>query len=415
MFPESFDAETVLIFGQLVDRCAVTVSHISFARSQPDLLWTEAWGISHDGWNSVRGPAKSIHHGSLWKCVVRLSAIVNFPHGPFRSGAWGKLLTEGHARAIDTLQHQPQRFDDAVARQQRLDPSRNLSRVQWWLYFSSLPMCTNHVGTILKFSRWYSANQAWAELRPQFYLVWLVFEEIADNTDGLEALAGEALSLWDQDTAAAIKGGRVANTHKFFTEELVMGLDAFVLGSSELSTSHRVRTKSHLTCDEHVEDLRSRFEGGWADEAQRCLDKGLNRPERNFFNSAVPPPQYAEEGATSKDADRLLRFTVGCLAGWLARTLPTVFQLPESAAHILVDPAEGVKILSAQCHALVSAEKIAKANVASLASEILGDIAFIRTGLVRLILFTAAADEARGTFANTVSLVKRAITRLPDE
>ena len=52
--------------------------------------------------------------------------------------------------------------------------------MQWWLYFCSLPMCTNRVGTILKFSKWYSANEAWAELRPQFWLVHLLFEELAE-------------------------------------------------------------------------------------------------------------------------------------------------------------------------------------------------------------------------------------------
>ena len=413
VIPAEWDANSVFVWGQLVDRCAVTVSWVSFLMDDPmDLLMGVAWGISHDGWNAVRNAAKGISSGSLWKSIVRLSAIGNFPHGPYRSGSWGKLLQETHARLVPILEANPKRFDDAVSRQMQLEPQRKMTRTQWWLYFCSLPLCCGNAPTILKFSRWYSANQQWQDLRPQFWLVHLVFEEVALDVDAAASL-GDATSLWDSDGTATAKGGRVVTTVTYFTWELCRALDAYVLGSSELSTSHRMRTKSHLSLADHCEDIQDRAQGGWADEAQRCLDKALCSPDRNMLECAVPPSPYGD--VKSHEADRLYQFTVGCISGWMARTIPLSSSLPESAAVCLVAGSElaCIEMLSAQCSALHALEKLAKKS--EFAAELLQDVFFVRQPLNRLILFSAAAEEPQKKWANTRSLVQRAVSRLPDE
>ena len=77
VIPDDWDAESVTVFGQIVDRCAVGSAGLSFVFDTGDMLWTVAWGIAHDGWNAVRNSAKGTCAGGLWKCIVdcRPSAI----------------------------------------------------------------------------------------------------------------------------------------------------------------------------------------------------------------------------------------------------------------------------------------------------------------------------------------------------
>ena len=58
-------------------------------------------------------------------------------------------------------------------------------------------------------SRWYSGNQMWEEVRPQFWCLHLVFEEIAEDADCAPLAIGESTSLWDKDVPAQAKGSRV--------------------------------------------------------------------------------------------------------------------------------------------------------------------------------------------------------------
>ena len=412
IIPEDFDASKLLIFGQLVDRCAVGVAHIGFIQGEGQHLWAHAWGISHDGYNCVRNSAKYVSSGSLWKAIVRMSAITNFHCGPHRSGAWGTLLQETHARLVPLLEADPERFDAAVERQQALQPWRDLSRTQWWCYFISLPMCTGNTGTIQKLSRWYSGNQAWDELKPQFWFLHVVFEEMSEDGGTCIVAAAESTSLWDAAAPAQAKGSRVEKTHSYFTEDLTRALDSYFLGSAELATSHRARTKSHLTIDHHAEDLLERAQGSWSDEAQRCLDKALNCPDRRAFFNAVPD---VGPGVPSAEADRLLKFTVATTSAWIARTLPLSAALPESASCATVPghEFEGVETLAAQCTAVVMLEKMAVTD-----ADIRGfmaDIHFLKWPLVRLLLFTAASEQPRGVHTNTASLAHRATRRVPDE
>ena len=106
-------------------------------------------------------------------------------------------------------------FDEAVERQQQLEPTRNLNRRQWSVLFVGLPMCVRYTGTILKMSRWCSGNQMWAEVRPQFWFLHLVFDEIAEDADCAPLVIGEPTALWDKNVPAQAKGCRVNNTRVF--------------------------------------------------------------------------------------------------------------------------------------------------------------------------------------------------------
>ena len=72
-----------------------------------------------------------------------------------------------------------------------------------------------------------------------------------------------------------------------------------------------------------------------------------------------------------------------------------------------------MEVLAAQCHVLVSLEKLAADN--EDAAEFLQDIIFLRWPIVQLILYCAARDEKRGEFAATASLARRVTRQLPYE
>ena len=49
IIPDDSDADEILVFGQIVDRCAVGGSSLSYVHGTEGCFWTHAWGISHDG------------------------------------------------------------------------------------------------------------------------------------------------------------------------------------------------------------------------------------------------------------------------------------------------------------------------------------------------------------------------------
>ena len=94
IIPDEWNPDSVLPVGNMIDRCAVGLCGISGMIGMHDNFLFVAFGQCHDAWNAVRKGCKKVSGGSCWRSIIRLSAIGNLPHGPMRTGAWGRQLQE---------------------------------------------------------------------------------------------------------------------------------------------------------------------------------------------------------------------------------------------------------------------------------------------------------------------------------
>ena len=124
-------------------------------------------------------------------------------------------------------------------------------------------------------------SQRWAEIRPVYWLLELVYREVAFNAAGDQAPSLESTSLWDADSSGTTKGSRLQTTFTYFSEDHAMTMDCYALASSWLSRSHFERMKTHLTMQQHVKDIINRIDGLWAIEVSGILEP------RNLSNIRV--------------------------------------------------------------------------------------------------------------------------------
>ena len=68
------------------------------------------------------------------------------------------------------LDFESPRVQNMMRNEQQIEPHTSLTSMQWYKRWTGLEICTGSQGTVLEFSRWFSSNQRWLELRPQYYV-----------------------------------------------------------------------------------------------------------------------------------------------------------------------------------------------------------------------------------------------------
>ena len=413
VIPAAFDPSQVLVLGHCIDRGSTGCSAISCIVDEGSTLTLPAWGVYHDGWNSVRPVMKKIANGSCWKAILRLAGIGNLPHGPYRSGAWGRLLTELQCRCCEEMSPQSMKFQRAMQRKQLMYQSRTLCLSAEWLRFCGICIFTGDVGTTLKFSRWFSVSQRWLELREDYWYIEVVYEKAAFHSGGDASGAIEYTSLWDADTSATTSGSRLQTTVTYFSDDHARTMDAYQLSMSWLSKSHFTRMQSHLSIEQHIEDLNNRRWGLWADEIENMLSEAIIRPDADMLNHAVPALQNPRE---SKYAHRLLELTVTVIAEWLKRTVPLAVSYPDAAAMCLAPGLEedGVETMAMHAQWLLDLEQMA-ADGSERARQVLQDIGWLSWTTNRLLLFLARQQVIDKAGDRVQRLARACVSRLPDE
>jgi hypothetical protein len=327
IIPEDWDPDEVMVVGHCIDRGSTGASGVAMIVDEGNTLTIPSWGVYHDGWNSVRPTMKRVANGSIWKAIVRLAGIANLPHGPYRSGSWGRLLTELHCRLCQEMCPTGHKFQAALEKRRMMIRSKDFNLMQEWMQFDALSICTGAVGTTIKFSRWFSVSQRWREIREDYWFMEIVYGEARFYAGGAAAQAIEYTSLWDSDSAATTSGSRLQTTVTYFSHDHARSMDAYYLSTRWLCTSHCDRMKSHLSIAQHIEDLNNRRLGLWAEEIENMLDAAVIVPEADVFDYAVP-----EIDSDNQYANRLLQLTLAVISSWLSRTMPLGVSYPDFAA-----------------------------------------------------------------------------------
>ena len=411
--PLEFEPGHVMFIGHHLDRGSTGCSAVSFVLGQHDTFWHAHWGIMHDGWNVVRNGCRKAAGGSVWRCVIITASIGNLPHGPLRTGAWGRYMVEVHARLCTTEEMSGRRLEVAVRLQAEMEPFTDMNGAQWYRRWITLSITTGSVGTVLKFSRWYSVSQRWREIRPIYWFEWVVCDEMAVEQGAGAVLDSGATDLWDSSISAVKSGSRLKATHTYFSREHVMGMDCYAMATEYLATSHYNRVKAHLSVDDHFADLHDRQGGWWADEAQDIITSALVTPDRQMFAFSIPHGEPHE--AANQYANRLCVLTLNILAGWIIRTLHLAGSYPELAVQVLVKGNEqrAVGKVAQHCKYLVWAE--AEARRSPLVAAVLRDIPWLQYPVVRLILHLCHQDHHEKRHDRSVQVARRVGGRLPDE
>ena len=226
IIPDDFCVDDVFIVSNTIDRGSTGAAATNFACQA--LTWTVRHGVMHDCWNAVRTSAKKWDNGSVWRSIVRAAAIQNMPYGPFRSGAWGKKLQEVHVESVKEDFQNSSEFITAVENQCLLLPTRfdgSLNRGAWWNYFCRIPLC-HRAPTVLKFARWGSINECWAELRADIFFVPLLVSRMTGQE--LDT-SKEATTHWNAEVAnqAESRTGLLKRIPAYVTIGLCDALDCF--------------------------------------------------------------------------------------------------------------------------------------------------------------------------------------------
>ena len=408
---EDFDPDSVLPVGALVDRGSTGCAGFGAVVAEETVI-TPFFGTFHDGWNSARGSAKQVESGSCWKAVIRLAAIGNLPIGPVRTGVWGGLLTEVHVRLVKQMAPDDPRMEWAIQMQARIEPGRDLNHTQRWVAFSTMPICCGQMGTVLKFSRWFSTNQRWAEIRPIYFYFHVVCVEVAMEHGADVCPGADATALWDKNAEAVKKGSRLASTHSYFSLDHVRAMDTYHLATSHLSSSHFQRMQAHLTPEQHLQDVMDRIEGFWLEEAQSMINEALITPDMQFFDFSIPlcDPDHPDV----RYADRLHKLAWTVTGKWLERSISLAGGYPELAVEVLADgnAKDATRMGAIHCMYLLEAEKLCNVG---MVKELVDDIIWAKWTSNRLLLFLAASDHELCRTDRFEKLAYRVNARLPDE
>ena len=234
--PESFDVKSCLIVSHCIDRGSIGSAAMNFAMSpRCGYLFATFWGPCHDGNNSAKSAAKKTAGGLVWRHIVKMAAVANFNHGPFRSGSWGLEKQETLAEYQGTRTCDDPGFVEAATMQANLHPDGRMRSggapdlQQWWRFQATLRSCTM-AGPVVKFARWGSIEDTWEFLRPEIYLVKPILELLARTPAAEE---GERLRTAHWDAARLekekAKGPLKTRVATYITRELVQMMDCFCL------------------------------------------------------------------------------------------------------------------------------------------------------------------------------------------
>ena len=144
------------------------------------MLWMPSWGSRHDCHNAIKQGTKKgpRSRGVINRAIVRFSALANFKHGPFRSGAWGVKLRERHTRLVEEHSADSGQFWEHAKRQSQLQPERYASGGAFdfhkaWADFGCIPSCCGGDGAwaTVKFARWGSVGDAWLCMRKELFFL----------------------------------------------------------------------------------------------------------------------------------------------------------------------------------------------------------------------------------------------------
>ena len=234
ILPPTFDVKRQLMLCHVSDSGSVGNSGMNFSMGYVQQLWCTRFGKHHDDWNSAKAGSKQAGSGVIWKSVVRYSAVQNLPYGPFRSGAWGRLLQDTLCGITETMTNSAPEFVEAVHLQTMMSPERSSWAIDdWWTFFNSLPHATS-APEVLKFARWRSVNSCWRAFRPQAWFVRMLLRKVGDH-DELK----ETTSMWNAEAAAKSSGkdrgeSLLQKTKGYIDEAMVDHLDIFCLATGPL-------------------------------------------------------------------------------------------------------------------------------------------------------------------------------------
>ena len=103
IIPRGFDVRSQLMITHVIDRGSSGAAPLYYACGAVGKCWCIRNGIQHDLCNAAKTAGKKHNGAMIWKSVIKFSSVQNLPYGPFRSGAWGRLMQDEHLGSTESL------------------------------------------------------------------------------------------------------------------------------------------------------------------------------------------------------------------------------------------------------------------------------------------------------------------------
>jgi hypothetical protein len=418
ILPPNFNVRSYTISNHIVDRCAVNCG-LAFYMMHANALWAFRFGIFHDKWNAIKASFKKSNGKRWWNVLVKMASVMNFNHGPFRSGTWGKSKQGALAALQRSTDKTSESFRDAATRQaammgRRCDTAEHFD--EWWQFLGRLPSALE-AGPLLKFARWNSIEQCWSYYRNEIWLTKLVLEFMNPN-EAMLAIQTNTTAMLDMELATEMtesKKGLVQMAPTYITESSVDVMEMISL-STAIARKHLEFRRVHLKSPkDHLRYTLHLTTGGWEDEYLEMI----YHPFTNL--GGLTQIGALDAGPRSlRNCDELAKNVMQLVSENVERELPLLLQYPHFTMLLLDEnkaaTLESRDLMLAHYKLILEIdEKIAKGD--HYEKQVVQSIFWWDYALMRL-FFTVLQHEAndRSSVGDQTLHIAAAInTSLPDE